>query len=186
MNSDTTSKPFAVWITGISGVGKTTLADILQSKLGGKIVDGDTIRKEQSHISSFHHPFGREGRRANVYHGAKLAKSLLAGGYPVFVSLISPYASDRSNCVQQLNDSCGGRVLLVHLTCSMKALSTTRDHKQIYARAAAGSLKHVSGYDAPYEAPTPSSCLSLDTEALSPQQVADAVEAKLRELAFIA
>jgi adenylylsulfate kinase-like enzyme len=139
---------FAIWITGLSGAGKTTLGEILQKKLCGVLIDGDRIRKEQRHIPKHVDPFSRKARSLNVTYAATLAKEAIDNGVPAIVSLISPYKKDRIRAFDIIEHRC----LLVYLECPIYELRM-RDPKGLYRQAFEGDLKNLSGVNDPYEVP---------------------------------
>ena len=164
MNSGTRSKPFTIWLSGQSGVGKTTLAEQLQRDVSGLIIDGDALRRNPEHLPADVHPFGFEARKAQVIFAAKLAKDAIDDGKNALVALISPDRIAREMALRLLEYRC----LVVHLQCPWIILRQ-RDVKGIYKRALAGELQHVCGVDFYYDAPTAyENPLTIDTSIMSP------------------
>lgn len=148
------NKPFCVWITGLSGVGKTTLARGLAAKYDAEVVDGDALRAKSDLGES---PFSKEARDRNVAFAAREARSILDSGKNVVVSLISPYEDARNAALKLL----GSRTVLVWLHATIESLSAPeRDTKQLYQKCFRGEISHLTGVDDPYEAPlSPDICV---------------------------
>lgn len=162
MNSGIISEPFTVWLTGLSGVGKTTLAEWLQAELTGMILDGDELRKSSAHLPPYLHPFCKEARAANVIHAATLAKKIMDEGRNAFVALISPDRTAREQAMAILQH----RSLVVHLKCPWHELQK-RDTKKIYRRAINRKLDHVCGINYLHEEPTSyENALTVDTSVM--------------------
>lgn len=162
MSLVTASDPFVIWLSGPSGVGKTTLAIELCDKIGAIIIDGDDLRKDSRHLPQGEHPFGLQARTANVKHAVSLTRNAMLKGKNVIVAMISPDRIPRELAMAMLSF----RVLMVCMKCDFETLRQ-RDTKDIYRRAAQGDLKNVCGVDFDYEPPTASeNPLTIDTEIL--------------------
>jgi adenylylsulfate kinase-like enzyme len=147
-----------IWLTGMSGVGKTTLGEALCLALPrGLLVDGDMMRR---HIDMGPNPYSKEARDANVLRAAAEARALLAAGRVPVVALISPYAATRKQALELV----GAGTLLVYLHCPIEVLRQ-RDPKGLYAKQAAGLISNLTGVDDPYEPPRVA--LELDTSQLT-------------------
>lgn len=153
----TQHKPLAYWLTGLSGVGKTTLAYALSNRLTAmqitnKVLDGDELRKTLCADLGF----SKVDRDKNVQRVADLAYSLQQQGVVVIVSLISPYREIRQQAIQQLS------AVEIFLEAPLTVLQQ-RDPKGLYAKALAGELLEFTGISAPYEKPeAPDFCIRTD------------------------
>jgi adenylylsulfate kinase len=155
-------RSLVVWLTGLSGAGKTTLAHALQSALHAAghlcaVVDGDAIRSGLNHDLGF----SESDRTENIRRIAQVARLLIDTGVIAIVSVISPAASMRA-----LARSIVGQddFLEVYVRCPLE-VCCTRDVKGLYRRAQAGQLPHFTGISAPYEPPSAPG-LILDTDRL--------------------
>jgi adenylyl-sulfate kinase len=139
---------FTVWLTGLSGAGKTTISNLLARELearGHRVdeLDGDEIRKMLSKGLGF----SREHRDANVARIAFVASLLVRHGAAVISGAISPYAQARDDARKRI-----GEFIEVYVRCSLPEL-IRRDPKGLYMRAMSGELKHFTGVSDPYEEP---------------------------------
>jgi adenylyl-sulfate kinase len=139
---------FTVWLTGLSGAGKTTISRLLAQKLearGYRVdeLDGDEIRK----VLSKGLGFSREHRDANVARIAFVASLLVRHGAAVISGAISPYAQARDDARKRIGD-----FIEVYVRCALPEL-IRRDPKGLYMRAMSGELKHFTGVSDPYEEP---------------------------------
>jgi 3'(2'),5'-bisphosphate nucleotidase len=161
-------QPAVVWLTGLSGAGKSTIADRLALKLqaGGYRVeqlDGDVVRRLFPGTG-----FTREERDSHVRRVAWLASRLERHGVFVLVSLISPYRSSRT-FARELSD----HFVEVHVATSL-AECERRDVKGLYAKARRGEIRNFTGLDDPYEAPEYPD-LTIDTTGLDVETAATRV-----------
>lgn len=150
---------FTIWMTGLSGAGKTTIAHLLDAKLqergfGVEILDGDVVR---THLSKGL-GFSREDRDINILRIAFVASLLTRHGVAVITAAISPYAETR----QQARALVGDNFVEVHVHTSIEEL-TRRDVKGLYAKALRGEIKNFTGVSDPYEAPE-DPAVRVDTE----------------------
>ena len=139
-----------VWFTGLSGSGKSTVANALQSKLfaAGKhcyILDGDNVR----HGLNKDLGFTDEDRVENVRRVAEVAKLMADAGLIVIVSFISPFRAERQMARDMVED---GEFIEVFVDTPLE-ICEQRDIKGLYAKARAGQLKNFTGIDSAYEAP---------------------------------
>lgn len=148
-----------VWLTGLPGAGKTTLADALAADLAARgawpcVLDGDRLRQGLCRDLGF----SPADRAENVRRAAEVARLVAGAGGMAIVALISPYAADRAAARR-----CAGDLPFheVHVHADL-AVCEARDPKGLYARARAGTLRGLTGIDAPYEAPE-HPALRLDT-----------------------
>jgi adenylyl-sulfate kinase len=153
-----------VWLTGLPGAGKTTLARELERRLLATrqavcVLDGDELREGLS--GDLRH--SREDREEQVRRAAHVAALLSRSGIVAVVALVSPYETDRARA-RQLHENLGLRFLEVWVDTPL-AVCEKRDSKGLYARARAGELVQLTGVDAPYEPPKrPELHLSGDAE----------------------
>ncbi|MEO9139047.1 MAG: adenylyl-sulfate kinase [Jatrophihabitans sp.] len=141
-----------VWLTGLSGSGKSTVAAELERRLvaSGRpayLLDGDNLR----HGLSSDLGFSAEDRAENVRRTAEVAKLLADAGVVAIVSLVSPYAADRQRARATHADS--GLPFVEIFVDTPLEICEQRDPKGMYAKARAGEIKNFTGIDDPYEAP---------------------------------
>lgn len=161
-------KPSVIWLTGLSGAGKTTIARSLQQAMatrGWKVecLDGDSIRDLFPSTG-----FSRPDRDAHVQRVGYLASRLEAHGVFVIVSLISPYRESR-DFVRKLCKN----FFEVHVATAIEECER-RDVKGLYARARRGEIKQFTGVDDPYEPPLHPE-LSIDTKGVPVEQISNKI-----------
>jgi sulfate adenylyltransferase len=172
-----------VFFTGLSGSGKSTIANALLVKMlemGGRpvtLLDGDLVRK---HLSS-ELGFSKEHRDINIRRIGYVASEITKNGGMAICAPIAPYDAIRKE-VRQMIEPLGGFVL-VHVATSLEECER-RDRKGLYAKARAGILKQFTGISDPYEEPADAS-LVLQTEGTTPEQMADEVIAYLRREGYL-
>jgi adenylylsulfate kinase len=137
-----------VWLTGLSGAGKTTIAATVSTELERRglvavVLDGERVRERIGKDLGF----TKSGRDESVQRIAYIAELLTSVGTIVLVSAVSPYRDGRSEVRQLL-----GNFIEVYVNAPL-AVCRTRDPKGLYRRAATGDLLHLSGVDEPYEPP---------------------------------
>lgn len=167
-----------VWLTGLSGSGKSTIAVAVEAALlaSGRyayLLDGDNLR----HGLNGNLGFSAEDRAENVRRVGEVAKLLADAGTVTLVSLVSPYVADRDR-VRAMHDDAGLRFVEVFVDTPLEECER-RDPKGLYAKARAGELKGMTGIDDPYEAPANPELTLRPTE----QSVDQAVAAVLAALA---
>jgi adenylylsulfate kinase len=160
-----------VWMTGLSGSGKSTIASILEKMLleRGKLayrLDGDNLRLGLNKNLGFSH----EDRTENIRRVGQVAKLFTDAGVIVIASFISPYRRDRDQVRAEL---AAGDFVEVYVKASL-AVAEKRDPKGLYKKARAGQISGFTGIDDPYEEP-PAAEIMVDTEANSPEQSAGAI-----------
>ena len=170
-------RPVIIWMTGLSGAGKSTIANIIDSKLfaAGRhtmLLDGDNVR----HGLNRDLGFTEVDRVENIRRAGEVAKLMMDGGLIVICSFISPYRSDREMVRSLVADD---EFLEVFVDTPIEEC-IRRDPKGLYARAKAGKLKNLTGVDAPYEAPADPE-LRLTTTNQQPEQLAEQVIKMLRD-----
>lgn len=158
--------PICIWFTGLSGAGKSTIANALERRLFAQgrhtyLLDGDNVR----HGLNRDLGFTEEDRVENIRRVAEVAKLMVDAGLIVLVSFISPFAADRSMARGLFEPS---EFLEVFVDAPL-ATCEQRDVKGLYARARRGDVKNFTGIDSPYEVPL-SPEVRLDTSLCSPEQ----------------
>jgi sulfate adenylyltransferase len=175
---------FTVFFTGLSGAGKSTIANALRAKLmeiGGRpvtLLDGDAVRK---HLSS-ELGFSKEHRNLNVLRIGYVASEITKNGGIALAAPIAPYALARRQ-VRDLIEPFGG-FIEVHVATPLEECER-RDRKGLYKLAREGKLKQFTGIDDPYETPAAPE-VRIDTVALTPDQAADLVLSRLAEMGLLA
>ena len=170
---------FTLWLTGMSGAGKTTISSLLEAKFreqGARVerLDGDEVRKHVSRGLGF----SREDRDENIRRIGFVAKLLSRNGVIAIVAAISPYRAVR----QELRLAIGAFVE-IHVDCPMDVL-IARDAKGLYKKALRGEIANFTGVSDPYEPPLNPE-LVIDTSTETPQESATRVWNKLKELGLI-
>ncbi|MGH3795220.1 MAG: adenylyl-sulfate kinase [Pseudonocardiaceae bacterium] len=153
-----------VWLTGLSGAGKTTIADAVAGRLRAagrqvEVLDGDELRRGLSAGLGF----SRQDRDTHVRRVGFVAELLARHGVVTLVPVIAPYSATRDE-VRAQHDAHGTGYLEVHVATPLAECSR-RDVKGLYARAAAGELTGMTGVDDPYEEPDKPD-LRLDTTGI--------------------
>ena len=146
------SKGQVIWLTGLSGAGKTTLARALRSELTAlgyrvETLDGDEVRENLSRGLTF----SKEDRETNVRRIGFVARLLARNGVIVLASAISPYRQSRDD-VRRSVESDGAQFIEVFVRCPLQVL-IRRDVKGLYERALRGEVKNFTGITDPYEPP---------------------------------
>jgi bifunctional enzyme CysN/CysC len=174
-------KPAVVWLTGLSGAGKSTIANITERRLTFAgchcyILDGDNIR----HGVNKDLGFTAADRVENIRRVAEIARLLADAGLIVIVSLISPYIRERA----MAREIAGDIDFLEVFVDAPLAVCEARDPKHLYAKARAGAIVNFTGVDAPYE-PPPAPDLTLQTADVSPESLAELLVARLEQLGIV-
>jgi len=174
---------FTIFFSGLSGAGKSTIANVLMTKfleVGGRpvtMLDGDLVRK---HLSS-ELGFSKEHRDINIRRIGYVASEITKNGGIAICAPIAPYDATRKD-VRALIEPVGG-FILVHLSTSVDVCER-RDRKGLYAKARAGILKEFTGISDPYEEPTDAE-LHINTAELSPEEAAQEIVLHLEKEGFI-
>jgi sulfate adenylyltransferase len=174
---------FTVFMTGLSGSGKSTIANVLRVKLlemGGRpvtLLDGDLVRKNLSSELGF----SREHRNLNILRIGYVASEITKNGGIAICAPIAPYDEVRKQ-VRAMIAPLGG-FTLVHIATPIEVCEQ-RDRKGLYAKARAGIVKEFTGISDPYETPEDAEMV-LDTTDISPEQAAQRIILHLESEGFI-
>ena len=168
-------QPRCLWFTGLSGAGKSTIANLVEKKLLAMgrhtyLLDGDNVR----HGLNKDLGFTDEDRVENIRRVAEVARLMTDAGLVVLVSFISPFRAEREMARALFEP---GEFLEVHVDTSL-AEAERRDVKGLYAKARRGELPNFTGIDSPYEPPQDAE-LVLDTVSAPPEALAERVIARL-------
>lgn len=179
-------KGFTLWLTGLSGAGKTTLSSLVHHKLQEngimniEVLDGDIVR---THLSKGL-GFSKEDRDTNIKRIGWVAQLLTKHHIPNLVSAISPYREARDE-VRMMVELAGGSdsFIEVFVDCPVDVCEQ-RDVKGLYAKARKGEVKHFTGIDDPYEQPMQPT-LHIKTAEVCPEDGARVILDYLKEKGFI-
>lgn len=168
-----------VWLTGLPGSGKTTVARALEKKLLelGKrveVLDGDDVRENLSPQLGF----SKEDRMVHAKRVAYLGKLLARNGVTVIVGLISPYREFRRSAREMIGD-----FIEVYVKCSLDTC-IERDVKGHYAKAMSGKIEDFTGVSDPYEEPENPDVV-VETEKETSDESAESILGKLTELKYV-
>lgn len=173
-------KGFTIWFTGLSGAGKTTIADAIEPLLRERGItkleklDGDVVR---THLSKGL-GFSKEDRDTNIRRIGWVAEVLTRNGVCVLASAISPYREIRDEVRAHV-----GNFVEVHVHCSLEEL-TRRDVKGLYEKAIKGEIKNFTGVSDPYEEPLNADVV-VDSEKEELGESVAKVMAKLEALGYV-
>lgn len=175
---------FTLFFTGLSGSGKSTIANAVMVKLmerGGRpvtLLDGDRVRK---HLSS-ELGFSKAHRDLNIRRIGFVASEITRNGGAAICAPIAPYAATR-DAVREMVESANGGFLEIHVATPLEECER-RDRKGLYAQARAGRITGFTGIDDPYEVPE-SPALRIDTTDCSVEEAAQQVLLKIESMGFI-
>ncbi len=174
-------KACTVWLTGLSGSGKSTIAVDLEKRLWERgirayILDGDNIR----HGLNKNLGFSPEDRTENIRRIGEVAKLFTEAGVVALTAFISPYRADRDQVRKIMAD---GDFVEVHVDCPVEVCEQ-RDVKGLYKKARAGEIKEFTGISAPYEAPEKPE-LTINTAGQSVEESAKQILAYLEKQGII-
>jgi len=174
-------RPCVLWYTGLSGAGKSTIANLVDKRLhaAGRhtyLLDGDNVR----HGLNRDLGFTDADRVENIRRIAEVAKLMVDAGLIVSTAFISPFRTERQMARALLTD---GEFVEIFVNTPL-GVAEERDPKGLYKKARRGDLKNFTGIDSPYEAPEQPE-LTIDTTALSAEMAAEAVVAYLQQRGII-
>jgi len=166
-----------VWLTGLSGSGKSTIANLVEKKLVAQgrhtyLLDGDNVR----HGLNKDLGFTAQDRVENIRRVAEVARLMVDSGLIVVVSFISPFRAER----QMARDLLAAGEFLEVFVDTPLAVAEQRDPKGLYRKARLGELKNFTGIDSPYEAPQAPE-IHIDTTRMTSEQAADVIIARLAQ-----
>jgi bifunctional enzyme CysN/CysC len=170
-------KPTLLWFTGLSGSGKSTIANLLEKKLHASgrhtyILDGDNVR----HGLNRDLGFSDEDRVENIRRVAEVARLMVDAGLMVIVSFISPFRAERRMAREMMGE---GEFIEVFVDTPFEECAA-RDPKGLYAKALGGEIKNFTGLDSPYERPERPE-IHLETLGKSPEEMVEILESWLSE-----
>jgi len=168
-------KPAVLWLTGLSGAGKSTIANIVEKKLVRMnrhtfLLDGDNVR----HGLNKDLGFTDADRVENIRRVGEVAKLMTDSGLIVITAFISPFRAERDMVRSMMAP---GEFVEVHIDTPLGA-AEKRDVKGLYKKARAGQLKNFTGIDSPYEPPEDPE-IRIDTTAMTPDEAADEIIRRL-------
>lgn len=171
---------FLLWFTGLSGSGKSTIANVVEQKLhqmGVKTftLDGDNIRKGINKDLTF----SPEDRTENIRRIAEVANLMVNAGLVTLAAFVSPYKKDRSSIRSIVKDV---NFVEIYINTSVEECER-RDVKGLYKKARAGEIKNMTGISAPYEAPeNPEIEINTEEESVdvAAQRIIDFITPKLK------
>jgi bifunctional enzyme CysN/CysC len=174
-------KPCVLWYTGLSGAGKSTIANLVDKRLHAAnrhtyLLDGDNVR----HGLNRDLGFTDADRVENIRRIAEVAKLMVDAGLIVSTAFISPFRAERQMARALVAE---GEFIEIFVDTPL-GVAEQRDPKGLYKKARRGDLKNFTGIDSPYERPD-SPELTIDTTAGSPEQAAETVVAYLRQRGFV-
>lgn len=166
-------KGCTIWLTGLSGSGKSTIAVelervLIERKVLSYRLDGDNVRMGINKNLGF----SADDRKENIRRIGEVCKLFVDCGVIVLSSFVSPYAADR-NKVRKLHEDSGMIFIEVHVDCSLQK-AEERDPKGLYKKARSGEIKNFTGIDDPYESPI-NPDLHLHSDKLSVQDEVDMI-----------
>ena len=175
-------KPSVLWFTGLSGAGKSTIANLVEKRLHAlghhtMTLDGDNVR----HGLNRDLGFSEADRVENIRRIAEVSRLFVEAGLIVIVSFISPYRAERMLARERV----GGEEFLEIFVDTPIEECRRRDPKGLYGKADSGQIRNFTGVDAPYEAPLEPE-IRLRTMEAAPDALADAVVSELRGRRIIA
>jgi adenylylsulfate kinase len=171
---------FTVWFTGLSGSGKSTIAEMLYHEfrargMKSEILDGDVVRQNLSKGLGF----SKEDRDTNILRIAFVAELLTRNGVATICCPISPYKETRDRAREMI-----GEFVEVYVHATLEELAANRDPKGLYKKAIAGEIKNFTGVDDPYEVPENPE-LVVDTMNEGPDGSLQRVLDRLKELGYL-
>jgi len=174
-------KPCVLWFTGLSGAGKSTIANLVEQDLFARgrhtaLLDGDNVRHGLNKDLGF-----TDGDRVeNIRRVAEVGRLMVEAGLIVMVSFISPFRAERRMARELLQP---GEFIEIFVDTPL-AIAEQRDVKGLYKKARRGELAHFTGIDSPYEAPEQPD-ISVNTSVMTAREAADAIVAYLVDHAIV-
>lgn len=164
-------RPLLLWFTGLSGSGKSTIANALEEALSEKkyhtyILDGDNVRSGLNNNLTF----SAEDRSENIRRIAEVSNLMLDAGIIVLAAFVSPYRSDR----EKVKTTVGNKNYIEIFVDTPLEECENRDVKGLYKKARKGEIKDFTGINAPYEAPKDPN-ISVDTTKLSVEEAVEMI-----------
>jgi adenylyl-sulfate kinase len=174
-----TTTGFTIWLTGLSGAGKSTIAGLLEPELRAagrkvEVLDGDVVR---THLSKGL-GFSKEDRDTNIRRIGWVCEVLTRNDVVTIAAAISPYRAVRDEVREKV-----GRFFEVYVDAPLEVVAK-RDVKGLYQKALAGEIRGFTGVDDPYEPPLDPE-LVVRTDKETPEQSAGRILAALRELRYL-
>ena len=174
-------RPAVLWFTGLSGAGKSTIANLVEKKLAAMgrhtyLLDGDNVR----HGLNKDLGFTEADRVENIRRVAEVARLMVDAGLIVMTAFISPFRSERAMARGQMAD---GEFIEIHVNTPL-AVAEERDVKGLYKKARRGEIANFTGISSPYEAPEAPE-LVVNTHTQTAEEAADTIIAKLKSLGLI-
>jgi bifunctional enzyme CysN/CysC len=174
-------KPAILWFTGLSGSGKSTIADIVSQKLHAlnrhtATLDGDNVR----HGLNRDLGFTDVDRVENIRRVAEVSKLMVEAGLIVLTSFISPFRAERQMARSIVEE---GEFVEIFVDTPLE-VAESRDVKGLYKKARAGEIKNFTGIDSPYEAPRAAE-ITVDTSRMSAEEAADRIVGWLEERGYL-
>tara|TARA_B100001113_G_scaffold342412_1_gene328560 strand:+ start:827 stop:1423 length:597 start_codon:yes stop_codon:yes gene_type:complete len=175
----TNQKPILIWLSGISGSGKSTIANELEKKLYENnflsyLLDGDNIRIGLNKDLGF----TDDDRKENIRRISEVSRLMLDAGLIVITAFISPFKEERQLAKSLVHEE---NYFLVHVDCSVEKCEE-RDVKGLYKKARAGEIKNFTGIDSPYEVPeNPNLIVNTEKENVdeSVEKIFNAIKGKI-------
>ena len=174
-------KPVVLWFTGLSGAGKSTIANALEQALVQRghhsyLLDGDNIR----HGLNKDLDFSDAGREENIRRIGEVSALFVDAGLIVITAFISPFRADRDQIRKRIGDA---QFIEVYVSTSLEECEK-RDPKGLYGKARAGQIRNFTGIDSPYEPPLAPQ-LTFDTSRVSISQAVDKMLRYLEDKGFL-
>jgi bifunctional enzyme CysN/CysC len=174
-------RPAVLWFTGLSGAGKSTIANLVEKKLAAMgrhtyLLDGDNVR----HGLNKDLGFTEADRVENIRRVAEVARLMVDAGLIVITAFISPFRSERAMARGQMAD---GEFIEIHVNTPL-AVAEQRDVKGLYKKARRGEIANFTGISSPYEAPEAAEIV-VDTHNQTAEEAAELIVARLTELRII-
>jgi len=169
-------RSFLIWFTGLSGSGKSTIANLLEKKLHEQKIhtyslDGDNLRRGLTKELTF----SKEDRNENLRRTAEVAKLFIDAGTVVIAAFISPYINMR----EQIKEIVGAADYVEVFVNTPLEVCEQRDVKGLYKKARTGELKNFTGISSPYEVPL-NPFIEIDTVKETPEQAVQKILSKIK------